>query len=236
MAKEHCVEVCLSPELLHLYEVSSKTVVVADILRATSCMVTAFAHGVHTIKPFADLESCRHAVSLGYETSGERNGVKVEGFHRGNSPFEYMGEDIKGRKIAFTTTNGTQAIDKAQSARHLLIGAFLNVDSLAQMVLGLNEDVLIVCAGWKGRFNLEDTLFAGALTERLLEHFRLEDDAALGASALYNSARKNLSNFLEASSHVQRLNRLNIHDDMKFCLQEGLYKEVPRLQGGHLIL
>jgi len=236
LTNSRCIEVCLSPELLHLYEVRSRTVVVADILRATSCMVTAFAHGVETIKPFADLESCLQAAALGYETSGERNGVKVEGFDRGNSPFEYISADLRGKKIAFTTTNGTQAIDKANNARHLLIGAFLNLDSLAEKVVALEEDLLIVCAGWKGRFNLEDTLFAGALASRLKSHLRIEDDATLAAVSLYQTAKSNLQVFLEASSHVQRLNKLNIHDDMKFCLQESVYKVVPTLSKGHLVL
>src|ERR1044071_8838835 len=101
------IEVCVSPEMMHLHDVSDKTVVVVDILRATSCMVTAFAHGVDCIMPFAELEECRLMSQQGYITSGERNGEKVEGFDKGNSPFEYQ-EEIRGKKIAFTTTNGTQ--------------------------------------------------------------------------------------------------------------------------------
>ena len=230
------IEVCLSPELLHLYEVEGKTVVVADILRATSCMVTAFAHGASTIKPFADLEECKAAATEGYETSGERNGVKVDGFDRGNSPFEYTGEDIRGKKIAFTTTNGTQAIDKSKKAKHLLIGSFLNVSAVAQRVEELNESVLVVCAGWKGRFNLEDTLFAGALIDRLKNTFKSDDDAALAAVSLYTETKQDLVSFLNKSSHVQRLNRLNIHEDMAFCVQEDTYSVVPYLEGDFLFI
>lgn len=208
--------------------------VVADILRATSCMVTAFANGADAIKPFADLETCRKAT--GYETSGERNGVKVEGFDRGNSPFEYVGQEIKGKKIAFTTTNGTQAIEKSKSARHLLIGSLLNVTSVAQRAIDLNEDLIIVCAGWKGRFNLEDTLFAGALCQRLKEKFNCDDDAALAAMALYEEAKSDMVNFLNKSSHVKRLNRLNIHEDMAFCVKEDIFSVVPKLEGDHLTL
>ena len=104
------IDICLSPELMHLYDVHEKTVVVVDILRATSCMVTAFAHGASSITPVASLENCQRMKSKGFITSGECNGEKVEGFDKGNSPFEYMSDDIKGKKIAFTTTNGTQAI------------------------------------------------------------------------------------------------------------------------------
>lgn len=219
---------------MHLYDVTGKTVVVTDILRATSCMVTAFAHGAASIKPFADLEECRRAASAGYETSGERNGEKVEGFDRGNSPFEYMDDSIRGKHIAFTTTNGTQAIEKARKAKHLLIGAFLNVTATAELATTLNEDVLIVCAGWKGRFNLEDTLFAGALASRLESSFRSEDDALIAAVTLYKEAGKDIVSFLNRSSHVKRLNRLNIHEDMAFCVKEDAYSIVPQLRGDHL--
>ena len=229
------LDICLTPELLHLYDVQDKTVVVTDILRATSCMVTAFAHGVQTIKPYADLESCRDATAKGYETSGERNGVKVEGFHRGNSPFEYMNSELQGKRIAFTTTNGTQAIDKARGASSLLIGAFLNIGAVAEACKQIGLPVLVVCAGWKGRFNLEDTLFAGALAERLSGDFHADDDSVLAAVQLWDAAKSNLSGFLQRSSHVQRLNRLNIHEDFEFCLKADQFTVVPRLEGDHLV-
>lgn len=230
------IEVCLSPDLLHLYEVSGKTIVVADILRATSCMVTAFAKGAAEIKPYADLDACKLASAKGYQTSGERNGVKVEGFDRGNSPFEYMDEQIRGKKIAFTTTNGTQAIEKSKTAKHLLVGGFLNVSAVAKKVSDLNENLLIVCAGWKGRFNLEDTLFAGALAERLEKIFKSDDDAVIAAKVMYHEAKADMVSFLNKSSHVQRLNKLNIHEDMAFCVREDEYGIVPYLKGDHLVL
>lgn len=236
LSKSVSIEVCLSPDLLHLYEVAGKTVVVADILRATSCMVTAFGNGAASIRPFGDLEDCKKAAVQGYETSGERNGVKVEGFDRGNSPFEYLGADIRGKKIAFTTTNGTQAIEKSKAAKHLVIGAFLNLSEIASEVIRLNKDLLVVCAGWKGRFNLEDTLFAGALAKKIKEHFSCSDDATLAAISLYEEARQDMVGFLNRSSHVQRLNRLNVHDDMAFCVQEDAYPVVPFLKGDHLTI
>ena len=124
------IDVCLSPELMHLYDVRDRTVVVADVLRATSCMVTAFAHGAKSITPYSDLKECEAARSKGFITSGERDGKKVDGFDKGNSPFEYMGSDIQGKKIAFTTTNGTEAIHKGKGAKKLVIGSFLNLSSV----------------------------------------------------------------------------------------------------------
>lgn len=229
------IDVCLSPDLMHLYPVSDRVVVVVDILRATSCMVTALAHGVKSIRPFANLEECRAMKTQGYFTAGERNGEKVDGFDFGNSPFEYMNENLRGQKIAFTTTNGTQAIAKSQGAKQIIIGSFLNLSAVGEYLKNGNDNVLVVCAAWKGKVNLEDTLFAGALVERLKDHIKPDCDAPLAAQRLYNLAKKDLVDFLKDSSHVKRLNRLHIHKDIAFCVTPDQYSIVPKLVDGELI-
>lgn len=228
------LDVCLSPDLMHLYKTDDRTVVVVDILRATSCMTTAFAFGIESITPFASLEDCRVMKNKGYFTSGERDGKKVEGFDLGNSPFEYMDKKLKGKKIAFTTTNGTQAIAKAIGAKEIIIGSFLNLSSLANHLRQGQDDILIVCAGWKGRFNLEDTLFAGALIESLKGQVELECDAPQAAFHLYSMAKSNLVEFLKEASHVKRLANLNIFEDIKFCLTIDQYHVVPILKQGEI--
>ena len=220
---------------MHLYDVRDRTIVVVDVLRATSCMVTAFAHGAQSITPYSDLKKCKATKSKGFITSGERDGKKVDGFDKGNSPFEYMGSDIRGKKIAFTTTNGTEAIHKAKGAKKVVVGAFLNLSSVVKDLLSGESSILIVCAGWKGRVNLEDTLFAGAIMEKLKNHFEPDCDAPLAAQHLYNLARHDMLTFLGNSSHVKRLNRLDIHKDIAFCLKEDQYQVVPRLVGGVLV-
>ena len=229
------IDVCLSPELMHLYDLHDRTVVVVDILRATSCMVTAFAHGVESITPFADLNACRTMKMKGYITSGERDGKKVEGFDKGNSPFEYIAADIKGKKIAFTTTNGTQAIEKAKGAKKIVIGSFLNLSSIVKYLLFGENSVLIVCAGWKGKVNLEDTLFAGAVMAKLKNHIEPDCDAPLAAQHLYNLAKDDMVKFLSNSSHVKRLNRLNIQKDIDYCLTTDEYQIVPCMEHGVLV-
>jgi 2-phosphosulfolactate phosphatase len=229
------IDVCLSPELMHLYDVRNRTVVVVDILRATSCMVTAFANGVESITPFADLEQCLKMKNRGYITSGEREGKKVEGFDKGNSPFEYMDNQVLGMKLAFTTTNGTQAIEKSRDAKEVVIGSFLNLTSVVRYLLLGENPVLIVCAGWKGRVNLEDTLFAGAVVDKLRDYLGLDCDAPLAAQHLYNLAKDDMAKFLGESSHVKRLNRLNIYQDFEFCLKIDEYKVLPRLKNGVLV-
>ena len=161
------IDVCLSPDLMHLYPVKDHAVVVVDILRATSCMTTALAHGIESITPFAKLEECLALKAEGYYTAGERDGKKVDGFDLGNSPFEYMDPNLRGKKIAFTTTNGTQAIVKSFGASEIIIGSFLNMGAVVDHLKSLRENILVVCAGWKGKVNLEDTLFAGAVVLKL---------------------------------------------------------------------
>ncbi|MBL7862091.1 MAG: 2-phosphosulfolactate phosphatase [Cyclobacteriaceae bacterium] len=229
------IDVCLSPELLHLYDLKDRTVVVVDILRATSCMVTAFANGAERIVPFANQEECLQMKNRGYITSGERDGKKVEGFDKGNSPFEYMGTQVAGKKIAFTTTNGTQAIEKSKSAKEIIIGSFLNLSSIVKYVLFSHNNILVVCAGWKGKVNLEDSLFAGALVERLKNYIEPDCDAPLAAQHLYNLAKSDMVEFLRHSSHVKRLQRLGIQKDIEFCLTPDQYNVIPKLVNNELV-
>lgn len=228
------IDVCLSPELMHLYNVQDKTVVVVDILRATSCMTTAFAHGIESITPFAKLEDCLGMKSKGFFTAGERDGKKVEGFDLGNSPFEYMNPKLKEKKIAFTTTNGTQAIEKSKGAKEVIVGSFLNLSSVVRHLLFGKNNILIVCAGWKGKVNLEDTLFAGAVVDKLRDFIEPDCDAPLAAQHLYNLAKPDMVRFLSTSSHVKRLANLNIHKDIEFCLTPDQYQVVPVLNNGML--
>ena len=221
------IDVCLSPDLMHLYQVQDQTVVVVDILRATSCMTTAFAHEIHSITPFAHLPECLALKGDGYLTAGERDGKKVDGFDLGNSPFEYMNPLLKGKKIAFTTTNGTQAIAKSIAARDIVIASFLNLTAVVNYLRNVSNNVLIVCSGWKGKVNLEDTVFAGALVENLKDDFEFACDAPMIAQRLYVEARHDLKEFLKDSSHIKRLQRLNIQKDIDFCLTEDQYDIVP---------
>lgn len=219
---------------MHLYNVHDRTIVVVDIFRATSCMTTAFAYGIGSITPFAKLEDCLAMKSKGYFTAGERDGKKVDGFDLGNSPFEYMADELKGKKIAFTTTNGTQAIAKSVGAKEIVIGSFLNLSAVVNYLREGSNNILVVCAGWKGKVNLEDTLYAGALVELLKDLYLQECDAPTAAQHLYNQAKHDMVDFLKDSSHVQRLAKLNIYKDIEFCLTPDQYDVVPRLIGNEL--
>lgn len=230
------IDVCLSPDLMHLYPVGDQTVVIVDILRATSCMTTAFAHNILSITPFAGLPECLALKGDGYMTAGERDGKKVNGFDLGNSPFEYMDPLLDGKKIAFTTTNGTQAIARSMGARDIVIGSFLNLSSVVGYLRQATTNVLIVCSGWKGKVNLEDTVFAGALVENLKNDLESACDAPVIARRLYAEARHNLREFLKDSSHIKRLQRLNIQKDIDFCLTEDVYDVIPVFRDDAIVL
>lgn len=230
------IDVCPTPELLHLYNLENKIAVIVDVFRATSCMATAFAHGVASIIPVAQLDECRALQQQGYLAAAERNAIKADGFDLDNSPFSYMDPVLRGQTLAMTTTNGTLAITKSKAARQVVIGSFLNRQAVTNHLLGQPYDVLVVCAGWKGKYNLEDTLFAGAVVCALKDAFAIEDDAALAARMIYDAAKYNMIKFIAHSSHVRRLARLHLTRDIEFCLRENLYDVVPVLKDGVLVV
>jgi 2-phosphosulfolactate phosphatase len=225
------IEVCFSPELIHLHELNSKIVVVVDIFRATSTMVAALAHGVREILPLADLESCQLMQTKGFLIGGERNGLTAPGFEMGNSPVAYLEGDYTGRKLAMTTTNGTQAIEKSRGADQILIGAFPNLQATVSYIQGQDKDILIHCAGWKGHFNLEDSLYAGALVKALEASHRVEDDGALAMRSLFEKEGHDLKGFLLQASHAKRLQNHGIERDIDFCLTLDLYDIVVKADG-----
>lgn len=230
------IDVCLSPDLVHLYDLTNTAVVVVDIFRATSCMVTAFAHGAKEILPVEDIALCQSMKEKGYLISAERNGITPEGFDFDNSPFSYQVEKVNGAKICVTTTNGTVAIRKAENAPLLMVGAFLNISCVVDKLKSWEGNVLVLCAGWKGKPNLEDTLFAGCLIDELNTLFQVADDAALMAWQQYNIASKDLQTAVKNSSHVNRLLKLGIEKDIAFCLEKDKYHVLPVWSGNCLQL
>lgn len=231
------IDVCLSPDLLHLHKINNSIVVVTDIFRATSCMVTGFAYGVKSIIPVATVEECKNLQNIGYVAAAERDAQKVEGFDLDNSPFSYMDERLIGGKIAMTTTNGTLSISKAKTdAVKVIVGAFLNLAAVVNHLKNQPYDVLVLCAGWKGRPNLEDTLFAGAVVEALKEEYFVSEDSAILAMRTYQQAKDNMLAYLANSSHIRRLQGLGINKDISYCLQKDLYDVLPVLRGNELVI
>jgi len=230
------IEVCLTPALLDLYEIDNSIVVVIDILRATSSMVYGINNGATAIIPVAQVEDCLNYADKGYLLAAERNGEVVEGYDFGNSPFSYTADKVKDKTVVLTTTNGTKALHMARSkASQVVIGAFLNLQSLCDWLKIQEKDVLLLCAGWKDQFNLEDTLFAGAVVNQLRKSFVHFDDASVAAEDLYMLAKDDLRAYVGKSSHSHRMVALNIGEDVKFCLQLDICEAIPVLVGDALV-
>lgn len=237
MKKKLIVDVCLSPYLYPVYHKEDSIVVVIDILRATSAMCTAFHHGADKIIPVATIEEATEYKKQGFLVGAERNGIALEGFDFGNSPFSYTTEKIKGQTIVISTTNGTQAIEASRNAYKVVIGAFTNITALCNWLKLQNRNVLLLCSGWKNRINLEDTLFAGAIASILLNDTELfkSGDGALAAGFLYSSARENPYKYLRNSSHTERLAALGLKKDIKYCFALDQTTIIPVLEGKYLV-
>lgn len=230
------IEVCLSPDLIGILDLKEKTVVVVDVLRATSCMAAGLANGVEHILPFDNVEDCQSMSSQGYITAGERNGRKIPGMDIGNSPFDYMDERMNGQKVATTTTNGTKSIHLSKNAQHIITGAFLNISSVARYVQSRSLPCIIVCAGWKGKVNLEDSLFAGNLIDLLTGTHMVSDDSSWLVYQAYKRVEKDpLVDHISWSEHAQRLAKFNIIKDIEFCSKRDVFDVVPEMNDGRLI-
>jgi 2-phosphosulfolactate phosphatase len=230
------IEVCFSPGSYYLYENPQAIVVVIDILRATSAICTAFQYGVKCVIPVASVQEAKEYKDKGYLVGAERNGTALDGFDFGNSPFSYMTEKILDKTVVITTTNGTRAIDVSKEAYQVIIGSFLNITALCNYLILQNRPVLLLCSGWKDRFNLEDALFAGAVTDVLSSNpmFTEMSDSALAAKFLFQSAKEDTNKFLRNSSHRKRLAELGLKEDIKYCLSLDKTDIIPVLNNGIL--
>ncbi len=231
------IEVCHTPQAYSLFHKENAIVVVIDVFRATSAIVTAFYNGVSKMVPVATVDEAREYQRNGYMAAAERDGEVIEGFELGNSPFGYMNNKVKGKIIAISTTNGTQAIEASRKASKILIGSFLNLDILCEYLVAQKKDVVLLCAGWKNKFNLEDTVFAGAVVEKLTAEgsYQVDCDSAIAAKHLYNMAKNNLFDFLSDSSHRKRLAKLDLERDIKYCLTPNQCPVIPVMEGKYLV-
>jgi 2-phosphosulfolactate phosphatase len=237
MLEKKKIEVCYSPALFPFYENREAVVVVTDILRASSAIVTAFMNGVDRIIPVGTLEEARAFKEQGYMVAAERDGIVRDFADFGNSPYNFSPERVKGKHIVYSTTNGTNAIHLASSGKQVLIGAYLNIGALAKHVISEGRDLLVLCAGWKNKFNLEDTLFAGALSRLVLEDERFYTicDATLGAMDLYEAAEQDMMGYIEKVAQRHRLKKNKLDDVIGYCHEIDLTDLIPVLNGDHLI-
>jgi 2-phosphosulfolactate phosphatase len=231
------VEVCFSPEEFDLYKQEYTTVVAIDVLRATSAICTAFDQGAEKMIPVSSVEEAQALKNEGFLVGAERNGKIVEGFDFGNSPYSYMGDLVKGKTLVLTTTNGTKAINRAAKTHEVLVGSLLNLQSVIDYLSEKPRDVLLLASGWQGKFNLEDSICAGAIAEALLEtgSYMSDEDSTIASLFLFRQARDNYFGFLKASSHRRRLRNLNLNEDIKYCLTPNQTRVIPVYKDGALV-
>jgi 2-phosphosulfolactate phosphatase len=231
------LETCFTPALFEPGLHTGSTVVIIDIFRATSSICTAFEHGAESIIPVAGVEEARAYKKRGFLVAAERDGIILDFADLGNSPFNFSRENIQGKTIVYSTTNGTGIIRKASSAGRIVIGSFLNITSLCDWLISHDENVLLFCAGWKNRFNLEDSVCAGAFAERLLNSSRFSTicDSTLAATDLWLMAKKDLRGYIEKAAHRNRLKMNGLDDCIDFCLTADYTRKIPFIKNDILV-
>lgn len=228
------IEVCLSPALYkYKTTIDNYIVVIVDVLRATTAFCAAFDRGVHIVIPVSGLEELLEYKNKGYLTAAERDGNKVDFADFGNSPTVFLQNDLKGKKLAYSTTNGTQAVEMVKSSGNIAAAAFANLSAVGEWLIGQGKNVVILCSGWKNTFSLEDTLCAGALVDSLIISGKFVPicDASATSSELWRSSKNNLLDVVKKASHYKRLYAMKQHNDLKHCFQLNTSKAIPIWDG-----
>lgn len=229
------IEVFSTAQSFQEDEVRSKTVVVIDVLRASSSMVTALVNGAKGIIPVEDMSAAsRIAANLDTKSvilCGEKDGHKIAGFQYGNSPMEFSKETVEGRTMILHTTNGTKAVTRAALASRIMIGCFLNAGAVVEELKKYDDDIILICAGWKTRLSLEDMLCAGLIIDRLMDGTIDEEatDGAKMAHLLYKHYEDDIEGAVLKSSHARRLEGIAHPNDIFYCSQIDLISIVPHV-------
>ncbi len=232
---------CLSPALLNLYDINNSVVVIIDVLRATSTIATALYNGASSVIPVATVPQCIElGEAMGGITAGERDGKVAEGLKYGNSPFEYPRTFIENKILVLTTTNGTKLLHMAldQGAPEIITGSFPNLSAVCDHLIASDKDVLLGCAAWKDRVNLEDTLFAGAVIHRIKSHFNILCDSSGIAESIYLEAGADRFSFMKNknATHYHRLMKYGLEKDIRYCLTEDGANVLPIFKGDRLVI
>lgn len=234
--KKKNIEVIFSPELFPLYEHEGKNVVVVDILRATTVITTMFHNGVEKVIPVKDVDQAKAYKKNGFLVVAERNGAKLDFADFGNSPSYFTPEVVNGKTLVYSTTNGTHAISMGKNAKDVIIGSFLNFTPVLEFLKNDQSDVLIICAGWKGKFNIEDSIYAGALAQKLMQaDFETICDSTNAAIELWKNAAPDLNSFIDKAAQRWRLKKMGLDFVIPYCLTMDESKVLPILQDNYLV-
>ncbi|MCG8578336.1 MAG: 2-phosphosulfolactate phosphatase [Bacteroidales bacterium] len=228
------VDVIATAQQVTEEQVKEKTVIVIDVLRATSVMVTALNNGAKGVVPVLYPEEAfkiKGNSPVPVVLGGERYAEPIEGFDFGNSPLSYAAEVIEEKLLVMTTTNGTLAIHNSLSASELMIASFLNDKAVVEKIKD-RPDVVLVCSGNNGLYTLEDALCAGRMIHLLQACTKIEQsDLALSVYALFKANQHNLMAMASQGYHYKVLLKKGYENDLAHCFKSGLYNNVPVWNG-----
>ena len=232
------LSVCLSPKLFECYNTENNIIVIIDLFRATSVISTAFEFGISKIIPVTSLEDALEFKNKkNHILAAERNTKLVEGFNYGNSPYHYMKKNITGKTLVLTTTNGTKAINLAKGNK-IITASYINFHSVVNYLNSSNNDVTILCSGWKNFLNLEDTILAGHIALVLMKNglFSSDCESVKISKQIYLNSAGDVLEFLSNSAYRKRNNSEELIRDTEFCLRPKIKSQIiPMLEDNYLI-
>lgn len=233
------IDIIISADYIRDDIIKDKVVVVIDMLRATSVITTAFMNGCNELVPLLTVDEAfelrEREKEKHYLLGGERKAVKIEGFDFCNSPLEYTREAVCGRNVILSTTNGTRALTSCKKADKILIGAMINGHAVAEKLMELNKDLVIVNAGTNGQFSMDDFICSGFIIRELLDmkvHVDLTDIAKT-AVTIYDS-HKDIISFIKDARHYNVMLNLNLMEDISYCSQKNICRKVPEYKNGKI--
>lgn len=240
------IDLVISADDISKGKLKGKVVVIIDVLRATSVMVTALSRGCKRIIPVREVEEAINLAKVHNDFSqtmigGERDGIKVNGFDFSNSPLDYKDEDIRDKTLVMTTTNGTRAIKNSEDADEILIGAMINGRAVAKKIVELNKDVVFVNAGTYGQFSMDDFITSGYIIRCIndlerankLEETKLTDIATT-AQYIYD-INPDVVTYVEKATHYKRLEGLGFKEDLEYCFKKDIIDLVPKYKAGEIL-
>ena len=234
------IDIIISADDIIESKLENKIAVVIDMFRATSVIVTALNNGCEEVIPFLTieetLESSEELNREEYILGGERRAVKIYGFYLSNSPLEYTKEVVEDKKVLITTTNGTRTLTKSNSAKRIIIAAMINAKAVADKLLEINEDVVIINAGTNGNFSMDDYICSGYIINEMLKvDNQIElTDISKTANMIYEN-NSDIISYVKEATHYSVMKSLELDNDIEYCIKKSIVNNIPEYKDGKIV-